>query len=211
MAQDDWQERFTRFIAGEVRRHRQAQKMSAQQLADRCEELGLEMPRSVIANLENGRRESVSVAELLILATALDVAPVLLTAPLGYEPKTEILPGRFLRTWDAVLWQSGETRLPSDPSVEETDWLDVTDDQAVVPLFHEHDELMHDLATIGPSEAIINARGKIVKTNADLRARTEASLRQLRARMRQLGLSPPQLPADLAYIDHGRRGRRGSR
>ena len=71
---DDWPARVAATVAREVRRYRESQrpKMSAQQLADRTAELGAPIPRSVLANLESGRRETVSVAEILVLAAALE-------------------------------------------------------------------------------------------------------------------------------------------
>jgi len=50
--------------------------MMAPQPANRTAELGYKLPRSVPANLKNERRDRTSVAELLILAAALDVPPV---------------------------------------------------------------------------------------------------------------------------------------
>ena len=64
-----------------------------QQLADRTAELGMPIPRSVLANLESGRRDTVSVAEVLVLAAALDVAPIELICPVGFDKQTEMLPG----------------------------------------------------------------------------------------------------------------------
>jgi len=81
-----------RVIAQEVRRHRDAQKISAQQLADRCTDLGLPIKRSVIANLETGHRETVTVPELLVLGAALNVSPALLAIPVGRSESVEILP-----------------------------------------------------------------------------------------------------------------------
>ena len=57
--------------------------MSVQKLADVTDELGMPIPRSVLANLESGRRETVTVAEVLVLAAALDVAPIDLICPSG--------------------------------------------------------------------------------------------------------------------------------
>jgi transcriptional regulator with XRE-family HTH domain len=206
MEQAGWEQRLTRTIASEVRRVRLARKLSAQKLADRCGQLGFPVPRSVIANLENGYRESVSVAELLILAAALDIAPVLLTAPLGHQPQTEILPGRELLTWDAVLWQSGETRLPAYPDDQESDWLDLGDAQAAVPLHHRHGQLVEDLANgheqlIVPSPDGTPDLTESAKLWRRMRKDSETQLRENRARMRELGLTPPPLPAGLAYIE----------
>lgn len=67
-----------------------------QQLADRTAELGMPIPRSVLANLESGRRETVSAAEVVILAAALDIAPIELISPVGFDQQVEMLPGRMM-------------------------------------------------------------------------------------------------------------------
>lgn len=85
--------------------------MSTQQLADRTAELGLPIQRSVLANLENGRRGSVSVAELLVLAAALDAAPVDLLYPVGLEEQIEMLPGRMTDSLGVVSWFCGDLKL----------------------------------------------------------------------------------------------------
>ena len=104
---EDWPRQVTRTVAREIRRHRDG-KMSAQQLADRTGELGMEIPRSVLANLESGRRETVTVPELLILAAALQVAPTELICPVGYDEQIEILPGRMMDPLSASRWVDGE-------------------------------------------------------------------------------------------------------
>lgn len=104
----DWAERLAATIAGEVFRYRRNQNMSAQALSDRCTELGATIPRAVISNLENGRRTSVSVAELLVLAAALDVPPAALVFPVGYTERTEALPGAEVPPFEAVRWFAGE-------------------------------------------------------------------------------------------------------
>lgn len=108
MTHSGWPGRLARGIAAQVRRNRDAQGLSAQRLADRCSGLGLDIGRSTIADLENGRRESVSVAELLVLAAALSVPPVELAIPLGRQDSTEILPGVEVPTWDAGRWFRGD-------------------------------------------------------------------------------------------------------
>ncbi len=85
--------------------------MSMQKLADRTAELGVAIPRSVLANLESGRRETVSVAEVLVLAAALNVAPIELMCPVGFDKQTEMLPGRMMDPLDAMRWFTGEQKL----------------------------------------------------------------------------------------------------
>ena len=104
----EWPDRLAATIAGEVFRYRRNQGMSAQTLSDRCTELGMTIPRAVISNLENGRRTSVSVAELLVLAAALDVPPASLVFPVGYTDSTEALPGATVPPFEAVRWVAGE-------------------------------------------------------------------------------------------------------
>jgi transcriptional regulator with XRE-family HTH domain len=105
---DGWQPRITRIIAREVRRHRDRRKMSQQQLADRTAELGMPIPRPVLANFERGRRDSVSVAEVLVLAAALGVSPMELICPVGYDDEIELLPARKVDPLQASRWIDGE-------------------------------------------------------------------------------------------------------
>ncbi|MFD9813693.1 helix-turn-helix domain-containing protein [Streptomyces sp. NPDC059080] len=106
--QEGWAERLAAVIAGEVFRYRRNQGMSAQALSDRCTDLGMAVPRAVISNLENGRRTSVSVAEILVLAAALDIPPAALVFPVGYTEETEALPGANVPPFEAVRWFAGE-------------------------------------------------------------------------------------------------------
>lgn len=71
----------TAVIAGRMRELRTRRRWSAQRLADEMTRVGVEWNRSVVTKLENKRRESVSVAELLALALVLDVPPLALLLP----------------------------------------------------------------------------------------------------------------------------------
>jgi transcriptional regulator with XRE-family HTH domain len=202
MSQNDWPGRLTQVIADQVRRYRLARKMSAQGLSDRCATLGMEIPRPVLANLENGRRPIVSVAELLILAAALDVPPVVLVAPLGHAPNVGILPGRQIDTWDAALWISGEVRLSEDAADTEAEWLDLADERSIVPLYHQHDRLLEELESIGEGRIVLTDTANNV---INVRARVVASLQAHRALMTERGLLLPPLAAGLEDIDSGPR------
>lgn len=106
-SEPEWSTELALSVAAEVRRHRQAQGLSAQQLADRCAELGMPIQRSVIANMESGRRTTVTVAEVLVLAAALQVPPALLLLSVGHSEKVEILPRQFVDPLDAADWFVG--------------------------------------------------------------------------------------------------------
>lgn len=105
---DDWAGRYARVVAREVRRYREERGMSAQQLSDACADLGMPIHRSVLANFENGRRSNLNLGELLVIARALDVAPIFLMFPLGYEDQIEVLPDMTEKTEDAVAWAAGD-------------------------------------------------------------------------------------------------------
>lgn len=106
MTQEDWETRLVAAIAEQVRHRRDELGLSGQELSARCAQRGFPIHRSVIANLENGRRGTVSVAELLVLAAALDVPAFQLLAPLDSEG-AELLPGRKENRWIAAERLSG--------------------------------------------------------------------------------------------------------
>lgn len=106
-----WQERLARMVGREVLRHRHRRKLSAGQLADRTTELGMPVPRSVLADLEAGKTDTVAVAEVLVLAASLDVAPTELVCPVGYDEQIELLPGRMMDPLQASRWIDGELAL----------------------------------------------------------------------------------------------------
>src|SRR5215468_2511458 len=122
--QTPWAARITQAIAGEIRQRRKTRGMSAEDLAAACADLGMPIPRSTLADLENGRRASISVAEWLAIAAALDVPPVMLLCPVGTAETAEVLPGTEAPAFRAAQWVAGEAPLrhPGRADVL-TDWL----------------------------------------------------------------------------------------
>jgi transcriptional regulator with XRE-family HTH domain len=113
----DYATRLALSIAAEVRRHRLAKGLSAQQLAERCDRIGMPIKRSVIANLESGRRTTVTVAEVLVLAQALEVPPAVLLFPVGYATEVEVLPEAVIEPLEAIGWVAGTVAI-SEGEVE---------------------------------------------------------------------------------------------
>lgn len=72
---------ITKMIVDRVRDIRKRRGWSAQAFANELKRVGLDWDRSVVANLEAGRRNWISVEELLAIASVLDVAPVHLIVP----------------------------------------------------------------------------------------------------------------------------------
>jgi len=105
MTQRRWADDTTGRIAGAVRDLRG--KRSAQWLADRTAELGHPISRTAISNLEVGRKGSVDVLELIVLARALGVPPLLLLYPAQSAGEVEVLPGHRASSWAAGQWFAG--------------------------------------------------------------------------------------------------------
>ncbi len=100
-----------------VQARRKALKMTAQRLAERTAELGYPITRVAISKIEgNMRAGKIDVAELLVLAAALDIAPVLLLAPAFPDGEVETRPGRSVDSREAAQWFAGQ--LPSMASAD---------------------------------------------------------------------------------------------
>jgi transcriptional regulator with XRE-family HTH domain len=87
----------TRTIADRVRAIRKDLGLAAEQLAAAMTAQGIPWQRSIVANLENGRRESVSVDELIALSAVLGVAPDELAPELKLSPAVSTTDERLAR------------------------------------------------------------------------------------------------------------------
>lgn len=79
--------------------------MSQEGLAARCAELGApSVDRSVIANLEAGRRKRVTIEEVMALALALDATPLALLVPSEEEARVAITQTRDASARELASW-----------------------------------------------------------------------------------------------------------
>lgn len=118
-------------------------ELSAQELADRTKELGHHVTRDTIANLESGRKKSVDIPELLILAKALEVPPISLIYPALLHGEVQDMPDHTATTEDAILVFVGH---PDAESVEFTSmgtFWDYYNDLAVAA---QHKDAGNDIA-----------------------------------------------------------------
>jgi hypothetical protein len=214
VGEEEWRSRLIPVVAQQVRRRRLERGLSVQKFADICtEEYGLPLKRSVLANFEGGRRPALSVVELLVFARILCVPPTELLFPVGREAETEVLPGMPTDTWGALKWFTGESdRLPTDG--------EFTQDNRTIRLYRDHDRLITQWwANRGKLLSILSTAKdpELKKFRAeadpemvdDLRMRdatesmrsAEEAVQVVRAEMRTLGLTPPQLGLESAYIE----------
>ncbi|MEU3990747.1 helix-turn-helix transcriptional regulator [Streptomyces platensis] len=198
----EWEDRIKANVAGEVRRRRKEMGWSAQDLADQCERLGHPIPRNVIANMESGRRASLPLVDVMVLAAALATYPACLIFPVGYVDRTQELPFQDLvPTWDALRRFTGEQDVPGH-------------DAGLVPDFEAHADLVSTaLAAIEEEERARftaeaaaspaqqeEAEGRRAKY-ADQGLSAKYNLRYLRRDLRDNGATPPDLPPALADVD----------
>lgn len=97
-------------VAHRVRKYREARGWTQQQLADEMDALGYPINRATLAKLEAGttRADNVPLREVLILAAALDVPPVLLFTPLGEREDVQVTPAHALHPHFVLNWMRGE-------------------------------------------------------------------------------------------------------
>lgn len=193
----------------------QGGKLTAQALADRCAALGLPMDRTVIAKLEKGTRQTITVGELLVLARALKVPPVELLFPVGRQEETEVFPDEVVDTWSAVRWFTGETdMIPQSPYDNEAK----RQDNEIVQLFRTHDRLVDDwwtyrdrLSTIAATrhESLHRYRSErdpgavddqMMRLATERLHEVEDALRALRHEMTDKGLKPPALTSATSFL-----------
>ncbi|MEV0276720.1 helix-turn-helix domain-containing protein [Streptomyces sp. NPDC050610] len=194
----EWVDQVMATVAAEVRRRRKELGWSAQDLADKCEEIGHPIPRNVIANMESGRRSNLPLVDVMVLAEALNTPPICLLYPVGYVEDVQRLPLQHPTTsLDALRWFTGE----------ETD-LGADDD--MLRYFRAHHAAQEQMRRAQQDEEHTRYQAKTVhkadrKAEA-LRAQAQAAvaaekakrrLHRVRAFIQEEGVTPPHLWPDV--------------
>jgi transcriptional regulator with XRE-family HTH domain len=100
-------------IAKRVKLVRRRRGLTAANLAERMRAAGIKWDRNIVANLETGRRENVTVSELLALGVVLNVAPIHLLIPLDTDPEPyQVTPTTAVPTGVVREWVRGRYPLP---------------------------------------------------------------------------------------------------
>ncbi|WP_198040607.1 hypothetical protein [Rhodococcus sp. 2G] len=215
---DDWAQELVQRVGAAARELRG--KRSAKWLADRTAELGYPISAQVIAKLDSGHRGThLQVAELLILARALNTAPAMLLFPGIPGEKVELFPGVQIESRLALEWLAGDKALlqkfawrkGSEDSEDARDvfqrgeWLaEWQQNTRPIRLAKEHQRLL----TEHSRQQAERERWLQDRDNADAQEfaaatgrsidSTEQSIRTIRRQIRELGLTPPALPARVA-------------
>jgi transcriptional regulator with XRE-family HTH domain len=183
--------------------------MTVQALASKCADLGLPLGRPAISKLENGLRQTITVDEVLVLARALGVAPLLLLFPIGAEESIEVLPGEVMRPFRAALWFTGEQPWPDDSDAEAKAWWEGSfpaiafRDHVRLADGYRHALRMAQLFRQTAYEGSAADRDKNLQaayTHEREVASIERQLRGIRKAMRDRNLEPP-VTRGLEHID----------
>lgn len=175
--------------------------MSAQHLAEACEEIGHPIPRNVIANMESGRRTSLPLADVMVLAKALQTNPICLIIPVGHIADYQALPLQHpVSAWDALCWFTGEDEgFDAEWSLRLYRMHHAALGSAQEAAYKIDYYRRHGSTAPTPqrrSEALRSA-----ERFEQLAANDHETLRRLRAQMRSEGLRLPDLSPELAFID----------
>jgi transcriptional regulator with XRE-family HTH domain len=157
----DWSLRIGQRIA----EYRRRARITADQLAARTKQLGYEVTRSSIANIESGRRDVVTVQQITVIAMALDTSPVLLLFD-PTQPETQLLPDDTVSGIEASEWWSGNLRyvhgIPGadqqpNRRIGDLDF-DLTSQRKVFQLFRALQKSVDDLRKLDVAAKVKSAR-----------------------------------------------------
>ena len=215
-------------VANEVARLRRAAGLTRDDLADLCAKRGLPLTSSTIANIETGRRDAagkrrreVTVDELVVLADALRVAPVLLVFPVGQEPVTSYVgESGSVDTWMAAQWFGGHAEHPitqvssaGDTTIEvDGREIPVMERASVyrlpIRLYSDHEQARRRLWAARAKLMTLRRRAKtengdtarLVAWTEETVNEAEESLRYIEQRMADHGLEPP-VKREVLWVD----------
>lgn len=192
--------RASDLIGDRVKDLRGRRGLTREQLSERCAAIGATtVSPSVLVNIETGRpdkatgirRRDVTVDELLVLAAALEVPPVLLLLPAG--PKALAVTEQVgMHAPDLLAWVSGEDGPP----------LAVRRDQGTVQRWFEASAPLRLMREFRRASALPVALAQPVVTISDEERREKITkavddLIGLVHRMIESGVIPPPIPREL--------------
>jgi transcriptional regulator with XRE-family HTH domain len=165
-------------LAARVRRYRDAQGLTQEDVAGRTTELGHPMNRVTLAKIEAGktRASNASLIDVLVLASALDVPPALLFLPVGEEVEVVIAPNLRTDPVSAVDWLSGGVPplRPWDRPVDLTAWAQNTRPLQMLRGLRVREEAMELAAVMAERLATDEARRDLDRARAALDSWKEA-------------------------------------
>lgn len=187
---------LTAVIAERVKTLRGQARLSGPALAGAMNERGIPWNRTTVAKLETGRRETVTVQELLALAAVLAVPPVWLLADPKAGTPVPIAEGVEVDPWTALMWMTGSQ--PLDGSGEGA-WASAhkaLHQLNILASLVEQYRLFRRMIEMG----VITDVGEVAETRSVVRNGEMEVLREIGdhlGQFRALQLSIPPMPEDI--------------
>ena len=198
MTNKPWARETTERVASELKRLRA--EHTVQWLSDRTAELGHRISRSRISDLERGDRGGpLGVAELIVLAKALRIPPLLLLYPAMSAGEVEVLAGHRASSRQAAQWFSGHApyRATDDGGQAIVDAAGYEEGAWLLRLADQEEELLRLLEEI---ETVRLHTNELMK-NMRERDGAAARLRDVRRQMESLGGEPFPWPKGLVDLE----------
>jgi transcriptional regulator with XRE-family HTH domain len=108
-----WELELSERVGTAIQARRKALGLTAEQLAERTKELDYHVTRVAISKIErNLRAGKLDVAELFVLAVALEIPPALLLFPNFPDGSVELVPNGPAHVENALNWLSGNAPTP---------------------------------------------------------------------------------------------------
>ncbi|MGH3783029.1 MAG: helix-turn-helix domain-containing protein [Pseudonocardiaceae bacterium] len=186
---------LTAGIARRVRALRTEARLSGPGLATAMNGQGIPWNRTTVAKLETGRRESISVAELLALAVVLGVPPAwLLVDPKAGTP-VPVAEGIEVDPWTALLWLTGSQPL-EEPAGEA--WASAQGALRPLVALAKLLESYRLIQRVCAGDVVVSSDPAESRRDwEDAEARTLQSIANQLGQFRALDLPAPQVPADV--------------
>jgi transcriptional regulator with XRE-family HTH domain len=164
-----WELNLAERVGKAVQKRRNVLKLTAQQLAQRTAELGYPVTRVAISKIEGNKRAGkFDVAELLVLAQALEIPPALLLFPDYPDGTVQGLPGREAESVAAVWWVSGRRARGETSGVDLVDLVEQRAD--IMWELNKFDRMLMERMLTNPKDA---------KATDAVKRQTQLSERQL--------------------------------
>lgn len=204
MNQDDWATAQVRRIGAKVKQLRRG-RFTAEELAQTVESMGYRpYSRAALMNLEQGRKRTVDVGELLVLAKALQVPPLLLLYPGMTAGEVEVLPGHLASSWGAAQWFGGVAPFQATDEAGRFVYDRVAFDEGarVLELARQEHQLIEQLAFVRRQRDATTRRentttGELLKANEHA-SNVEQQLRAVGGQITDLGGQPFPVAEDAA-------------
>lgn len=183
-----------------MQRYRRRCELSAEQLARRTQDLGYPLSRNSITALETGRKEFISVQDLVVIAVALNVTPILLLFPVDESlDEVELLPELPIGRLASIDWFAGDNMTADRPGGlpdAESDGI-WTRNLFVLSMLRGHEESVR--AWLRAVAMANNSQDDEAMQNlsAEQRGRAESRIRSIRQHLKMDRLPMPPLPPGL--------------